>query len=74
MTTFLKIFISIIFCSFWGQFQSGCNAGARSTGSPLGMLFVNITGLVLLFAGLVGIWKYKPQKSDLNENQKLDKS
>jgi hypothetical protein len=74
MTKTLKIIATIIFCLIWGQLQHGCQQGARSTGSGAGYAMVNIFGLVLLVAGIYGIWKYNPNKSSDNDNQKLDKS
>jgi len=74
MTKFLKILATIIFAMIWGQLQSGCNQGARSAGSPVATLFISIFGLVLLVAGIYGIWKYNPNKSIDNDHQKLDKS
>lgn len=74
MTNFLKIVATIIFILIWGQLQNGCQQGARSTGSGAGYVLMNIFGLVLLVAGIYGIWKYKPNESDNNDNQKLDKS
>jgi hypothetical protein len=74
MTKFLKIVATIIFCMIWGQLQYGCQQGARASKSGAGYVLVNIFGLVLLVAGIYGIWKYNPSKSTENDNQKLDKS
>jgi hypothetical protein len=74
MTKFVKIIITLIFMIFWGQLQRGCQEGARSTGSGLGYALLNIFGLITLFAGLYGIWKYEPQKDVDSDNQSLDKS
>lgn len=72
MTVFLKLVMTIIFLFIWGQLQYGCQRGARASGSAVGYLLMNIFGLILLVAGIYGIWKYKPNKED-NSNQKLDK-
>ena len=74
MTKFLKILATIFFLFIWGQLQHGCQQGARSTGSGIGYVLVNIIGLVLLTAGTYGIWKYNPNNNSNNDNQKLDKS
>ena len=74
MTKILKITATIIFILIWGQIQNGCQQGARSTDSPVGYTLINIFGLVLLIAGIYGIWKYNPQKSNDDDNQKLDKN
>lgn len=74
MTKTIKIIVTIIFCMFWGQLQSGCLAGARSTGSGLGYAIMNILGLVSLFAGIYGIWKYAPNNKKDIDDQQLDKS
>ena len=74
MTKTLKIIATIVFFLIWGQLQRGCQQGARSTGSGAGYALVNIFGLVLLVAGIYGIWKYNSHKSSDNDNQKLDKS
>ena len=74
MTKFLKIVATIVFFLIWGQLQHGCQQGARSTGSGAGYALINIFGLVLLGAGIYGIWKYNPNKDNENDNQKLDKS
>lgn len=74
MTKFLKIVATIVFCLIWGQLQHGCQQGAKASGSGAGYALMNIFGLVLLIAGIVGIWKYNPNKGNQNDNQKLDKS
>jgi hypothetical protein len=74
MTKVIKIIVTIIFFMFWGQLQSGCLRGARSTGSGLGYAIMNILGLVSLFAGTYGIWKYVPESKKNNDDQQLDKS
>jgi hypothetical protein len=74
MTTFLKIVATIIFFMIWGQLQSGCQQGARASGSGAGYMLMNILGLVMLGAGTYGIWKYKPNIKNDSDNQKLDKS
>lgn len=79
MTRALKIIATIIFFLIWGQCQHGCQQGARSTGSGAGYAIVNIFGLLLLGAGIYGIWKYNSNKnsdddSDNNDNHKLDKN
>lgn len=74
MTKTLKIVTTIIFCLIWGQLQHGCQQGARASGSAGGNVLVNIFGLVLLVAGIYGIWKYNPDKGNKDNNQKLDKS
>jgi hypothetical protein len=74
MTRFLKILATIIFFLIWGQCQHGCQQGARSTGSGAGYALINIFGLVLLGAGIYGIWKYNSNKNEDNDNHKLDKN
>jgi hypothetical protein len=74
MTKTLKIVATIVFCLIWGQLQHGCQQGARASGSGIAYALMNIFGLVLLVAGIYGIWKYNPNKSSDNDNQKLDKS
>ena len=74
MTKILKIIATIIFFLIWGQFQLGCQQGARSTGSGTGYALVNFFGLVLLGAGIYGIWKYKSNKNEDDDNHKLDKN
>ena len=73
MRVFLKIVATIIFCMIWGSIQSGCQAATRN-GSGAGYLIVNIFGLVLLVAGIYGIWKFNPDTTNKDEGQKLDKS
>ena len=73
MRVFLKIVATIIFCMIWGSIQSGCQAATRN-GSGGGYVLVNIFGLILLVAGIYGIWKFNPDSVDSNDNQKLDKS
>lgn len=82
MTKTLKIVATIIFCLIWGSVQRGCQEGARQSaiqsggaaGAGIGYVLVNLFGLALLIAGIYGIWKYNPNKSSDNDNQKLDKS
>ena len=74
MTTFLKIVATLVFFLIWGQLQSGCQQGARASGSGAGYALMNIFGLILLGAGIFGIWKYNPNKKTNSDNQKLDKS
>jgi len=61
MTNFLKILATFIFCLIWGQLQHGCQQGARLSGSGATYALMNIFGLVLLAAGIYGIWKYNPK-------------
>jgi hypothetical protein len=74
MTKTLKIVATIIFCLIWGQLQHGCQQGARASDSGGGYALMNIFGLVLLVAGIYGIWKYNPDKGSDKGNEKLDKS
>ena len=70
---FLKIVATIIFCMIWGSIQSGCQAATRN-GSGAGYALVNIFGLILLVAGIYGIWKFNPDSVSNDDNQKLEKS
>lgn len=75
MRVFLKIIATIIFCMIWGSIQHGCQVATSQPGSSgAGYLLVNLFGLALLIAGIVGIWKYNPDKGKNDDNQKLDKS
>ncbi len=82
MTKFLKIVATIVFFMIWGSIQRGCQEGARQTaiqhggadGTGIGYVLINLFGLALLIAGIVGIWKYNPKKGKNDDNQKLDKS
>ena len=74
MTITLKIIATIIFILIWGQLQSGCHQGVRTSGSVIPDGLISIFGLITLVAAIYGIWKYNPNKSSDNNNQKLDKS
>lgn len=74
MTKTLKIVATIVFILIWGQLQHGCQQGARASGSGAGYALMNVFGLVLLVAGIYGIWKYNPNKSSDSDNEKLDKN
>lgn len=73
MRVAIKIVATIIFCLIWGQIQHGCQQGARSTGSGGGYAIVNIIGLILLIAGIVGIWKFNPDKLGNTDDKTLKK-
>lgn len=72
MTKFLKIIATIIFLIIWSPMQNGCLQSAKKTESIPFHILMYLFGLFLLFAGIYGIWKYKPNKK--NDNQNLDKS
>ena len=75
MTTFLKIVATIVFFLIWGSIQHGCQTATSQPGSSgIGYVLVNLFGLALLIAGLMGIWKYNPKKENEKDNSKLDKS
>lgn len=74
MRVFLKIVATIIFFMIWGSIQGGCQAGARRSGSGVGYLLVNIFGMILLIAGIYGIWKFNPDGVNKGDIQKLDKN
>jgi hypothetical protein len=74
MTKFLKILATFVFFLIWGQLQHGCQQGARTSGSGTAYVLMNIFGLILLGAGIYGIWKYNPNNNGDSDNQQLDKS
>jgi hypothetical protein len=70
MSKFLKIVATVIFLLIWGQLQHGCQQGAKSTGSGAGYMLANLIGLILLIAGIYGIWKYNPKSNDADNSNK----
>jgi hypothetical protein len=70
MRVFLKILATFMFLCFWGQLARGCQSGATGAMRALMSIFT----LVLLGAGIYGIWKFIPNsfKKD-DEIHKLDK-
>ena len=69
MQIVIKIVVTILFFLFWGGLARGCQAG--TTGPMRGLM--SIFTLVLLGAGLFGIWKFNPSSPKIDEDQKLRK-
>ncbi len=73
MKNLYKAIATIIFFLFWGSFQRGCTEGAKSTAGGAGFAIANLLGLILLFVGIIVIWKYGSNKNrdTDNKNNKL---
>lgn len=72
MKAVLKIIATLVFCMIWGSIQRGCQDATRN-GSGGGYILVNIFGLILLIAGIYGIWKFNPKNEDEDNSPTLKK-
>ena len=69
MKNLYKAIATIIFFFLWGSFQRGCTEGAKFTAGGAGFAIANLLGLILLFVGIIVIWKYGSNKNRDTDNK-----
>lgn len=69
MSTIIKLVLSIIAIFVCGALAKGCNAEAQANASTR---IFGIFPMIILIGGLIGIWAYKPKKTDSNDPGNLE--